>query len=50
MLVLVTLSSCMFVELSRGQMSLSPEKGDTVIVFFSSYWGKLSEIPPSTYL
>lgn len=50
MLVLVTLSSCMFVELSRGQISLSPEKGDTVIVFFSSYRGKLSEIPPSTYL
>lgn len=40
----------MFVELSRGQISLSPENGDTVIVFFSSYRGKLSEIPPSTYL
>lgn len=49
MLVLVNLSSCMLVEVSRGQMSLSPENGDTVMVFFSSYWGRLSEIPPSTY-
>lgn len=36
MLVLVTRSSWMLVELSCGQMSLSPEKGDTVIVFLSS--------------
>lgn len=49
MLVLVNLSSCMLVEESLGQMSLSPQNGDTVMVFFSSYWGRLSEIPPSTY-
>lgn len=36
MLVLVTRSSWMLVELSCGQMSLSPEKGDTVMVFLSS--------------
>lgn len=48
MLVLVNLSSCMLVEVSRGQMSFSPENGETVMVFFSSYWGRLSEIPPST--
>lgn len=35
--VLVNRSSCMLVDLSLGQMSLSPENGDTVMVFFSSY-------------
>lgn len=48
--VFVNLSSCRLVELmSRGQMSLSPENGDTVMVFFSWYCGKLSLMPPSTY-
>ena len=37
MLVLVKRSSCMLVEVSRGQMSLSPENGDTVMVFFNRY-------------
>lgn len=36
MLVLVKRSSWKLVELSRGQMSLSPEKGEMVMVFFSS--------------
>lgn len=48
MLVLVNRSSWKLVELSRGQMSLSPEKGEMVMVFFSSDWGRLSLIPPST--
>ncbi len=48
MLVFVKRSSWKLVELSFGQMSLSPENGETVMVFFSSDWGRLSLIPPST--
>lgn len=48
MLVFVKRSSWKLVELSFGQISLSPEKGEMVMVFFSSDWGRLSLIPPST--
>lgn len=49
MLVLVKRSSWKLVELSRGQMSLSPQNGEMVMVFLSSDRGRLSLIPPSTY-
>lgn len=48
MLVLVKRSSWKLGELSRGQMSLSPAKGEIVMVFFNSDCGRLSLIPPST--
>src|SRR4029434_5011629 len=49
MLVLVRRSSWKLLELPRGQMSLSPENGEMLTVFFCPAWGKLSLMPPSTY-
>lgn len=46
--VLVKRSSWKLKEVSRGQMSLSPENGEMLMVFFSSDCGRLSLIPPST--